>query len=313
MTILIDPTGRHIHKLRLSLLDACSFRCIYCMPLNPQFMPMDKLIKREEIKRIATSLVDLGIDELRLTGGEPTIRPDFMSIMEDLSKLNIKKLSFTSNGLFSKELFPNLKKTKCNNINFSLDSLNAKIFQQMTGSSKFKMVLENILMAIEFGFKVKINCVLMKGLNDHEILDFVRFSGENLCEVRFLELMRIGPARNKFDQYFISADEMIAKLEEFSNLEIVARAKDSTSFNYSLNNGGQIGIIASESKPFCGSCSRLRLSATGELRPCLMIDKGISLVNKSQQEIETILHQTMALKPVDRIFEVNQPMNQIGG
>ena len=183
----------------------------------------------------------------------------------------------------------------------------------MTGSSKFKMVLENILMAIEFGFKVKINCVLMKGLNDHEILDFVRFSGENLCEVRFLELMRIGPARNKFDQYFISADEMIAKLEEFSNLEIVARAKDSTSFNYSLNNGGQIGIIASESKPFCGSCSRLRLSATGELRPCLMIDKGISLVNKSQQEIETILHQTMALKPVDRIFEVNQPMNQIGG
>jgi GTP 3',8-cyclase len=310
---LIDPTGRHIHKLRLSLLDACNFRCIYCMPQNPKFLPAHQLMTREEILSISSHLVTTGIDEIRLTGGEPTLRPDFIDIVQDLSKLNLKKLSLTTNGIHLKKHLQDLRKTKCTNVNISLDSLDPVGFLKMTGSKEFEKVLESIYLAKEFGFKVKINTVLMKGHNDHELKRFIEFSGKYKIEVRFLELMRIGPARDSFDQHFISANDIINKLKEISSLDPVELPKDSTSFNYLLDNGANIGFIASESKPFCGGCSRLRLSATGEIRPCLMLDSGISLKYKTLAETTEILTRTMALKPIDRIYEVIQPMNQIGG
>lgn len=313
MNKLVDPHGRHIHKLRLALLDACNFRCIYCMPQNPKFMEKDKLMKREEILRLATSLVDNGIDEIRLTGGEPSLRSDFLDIVKDLSTLKLNRLGLTTNGLHLEKLLPELAKTNLNNINFSLDSLNKVGFHKMTGSVHLEKVLESIFMAKELGFQVKLNVVLMKGFNDREIKDFVNFSAQHDIEVRFLELMRIGEARDDFEKHFISAGEVINQLEDLSILKSVELPKDSTSFNYVLENGAQIGFIASESRPFCGGCSRLRLSADGQLRPCLMKSEGTSLVNKSDEEILVLLHKTMALKPIDRIYDVSQPMNQIGG
>jgi cyclic pyranopterin phosphate synthase len=313
MKKLIDPHGRHIHKLRLSLLDACNFRCVYCMPQNPKFLERDKLMTRSEIKRLATSLVDHGIDEIRLTGGEPSMRSDFLEIVEDLSELNLSRLGLTTNGLHLEKYLPALSKTKLGNINFSLDSLNRVGFQAMTGSPHLEKVLESIFMAQELGFEIKLNIVLMKGLNDKEVVDFVNFSGQYGIEVRFLELMRIGEAREHFEKHFISAGEVIKDLEMRSVLTPVEKPIDSTSFNYKLENGADIGFIASESRPFCSGCSRLRLSADGQIRPCLMKAEGFSLINKSNDEILEILLKTMSLKPIERIYDVSQPMNQIGG
>ena len=310
---LVDPHGRHIHKLRLALLDACNFRCIYCMPNDPQFMHKKNLLSSDEIITLATSLVDLGIDEIRLTGGEPTLRADLIDIVTGIDKLELSKFGLTTNGQFMAKLLPQLMNTSCQNINFSLDSLNKVGFQKMTGSSHLDKVLESIFMAKELGFNVKINAVLMKGFNDREIEDFIDFSGRYDIEVRFLELMRIGEARESFEKKFISADEIILRLKEYSNITPVDLPIDSTSFNYTLNGGANIGIIASESKPFCTGCSRLRLSADAILRPCLMMNEGHSLRNKTTAEIEKLLHKTMALKPIERIYDVSQPMNQIGG
>jgi len=313
MNKLIDPHGRHIHKLRLALLDACNFRCIYCMPQNPKFMPNDRLLKRDEIFQIASTLVRFGIDEIRLTGGEPTLRSDFLNIVQDLTHLSLSKLGLTTNGLSICDLLPELAQTKLKNINFSLDSLNKTGFEKITGSVHFDKVLHSIFKAQELGFYIKLNVVLMKGINDHELNDFIKFSSRNNIEVRFLELMRIGEARDHFEKHFISASEVMSILQNDSHLTPVELPIDSTSFNYILDNGAQIGFIASESKPFCGGCSRLRLSADGQLRPCLMKNEGISLKNKTQEEMLEILLKTMALKPIERIYEVSQSMNQIGG
>jgi cyclic pyranopterin phosphate synthase len=283
------------------------------MPQNPKFLPAKQLLTRQQIADLAKILNSLGIEEIRMTGGEPTMRADFMTIARDLSALPLKKLALTSNGFYLKKYLKDLKSTNCQNINFSMDSLNKTGFYRMTGSHELEKVLESVFMAKELGFKVKVNAVLMRGINEKEITDFVEFSGTYDIEVRFLELMRIGPARNQFEQYFVPADEIINELEKISPLTTISLPRDSTSFNYTLDNKANIGIIASESKPFCGECSRLRLSATGHIRPCLMMDQGFSLKDKTESEVKEILFKTMALKPTDRIYEVNQPMNQIGG
>jgi len=313
MNKLIDPHGRSIHKLRISLLDACNFRCLYCMPEKVEFMPSDKFMDKSEIYNITKTLVDFGIDEIRLTGGEPVLRSDFLDIVTLLSDLPLKKLGITSNGVKLKKHLPALRKTGLNNINFSLDSLNRETFKKMARSDSLEQVLESIFLAHELGFKVKINTVVMKGLNDCEIEDFVEFSGKYGIEVRFLEVMKIGVMVPVFDRYFISADEMMAKVKKKWIPKVIPVPVDSTSYNYSLSNGAKIGFIASESKPFCGGCSRLRMGPDGQIFPCLMIDKGISLRGKDRKEVQDILIKTMALKPTYRIDEVVKPMYQIGG
>ena len=311
--MLRDPHGRHIHKLRLSLLDACNFRCVYCMPKNPKFLPAHELMDAGEIYRLARILTDLGIDEIRLTGGEPTLRPDFLDILRRLSHLNLKKLSLTTNGLGLKKLLPSIVKTRCLHLNVSLDALDEKIFFRMTGRKCLEKVLDSLLLAQESGLQTKINAVIMRGINDGQIQRFVDFSATHGIEVRFLELLRIGPIRHQFEMYFVSAGEIIETLKTLGHLTPVVLPPDSTSFNYRLDNGAHIGLIASESRPFCGGCSRLRLSARGDIHPCLMMDRGINLRNKSREEIRAILGTTMALKPTHRIYDVERPMYQIGG
>ena len=310
---LVDPHGRVIHKLRLSLLDACNFKCVYCMPDGADFLKNEKLLASEEVIQIANSMASLGIDEIRLTGGEPTLRKDILNIIEGISEINLNKFGMTTNGIFMKKLLPTMSKTNCRHLNFSLDSLNKVGFHKLTGNAHLDKVMESIFMAKELGFNVKINCVLMKGLNDIEIEDFIEFSGKYDIEVRFLELMRIGSVRDSFEKYFYSADDLIARLKTYSELEGVELPQDSTSFNYRLSNGANIGIIASESKPFCNSCSRLRISANGTIRPCLMMSDGFSIRHKSVVELEGILEKTMSLKPIDRIYETEHSMYQIGG
>jgi cyclic pyranopterin phosphate synthase len=310
---LLDPHGRHIRKLRVSLIDRCNFHCFYCMPENAQFMKRSELLTAEELFSITGHLVEKGIQQVRLTGGEPTMHPEFVEIMKLFSQLKVEKLGLTTNGFFLEKHLHLLKESSCEHLNISCDSLQEQKFYSITRSNSYKKVLQAILKAKEMDFQVKVNCVLMKGINDDELIDFVRFSEEEGIEVRFLELMKIGEACNTQDAQFIPASEAIAQIREEVSLNSIKMEHDSTSFNFTTENGGNIGFIASESQPFCDACSRLRLTATGILRACLMSENGLNLRGVAVEDYPEILKNVMAMKPTGRIHHIQEKMYKIGG
>jgi len=311
--MLIDQHGRHIHKLRVSLLDACNMRCLYCMPENQVFLPKKNWPKAQELLEICQNLVPLGIDEIRLTGGEPLLRDDFMPLVDGLSALPLKKLGLTTNAIKLERHLPRLQESQCQYLNISLDSLAAENFKRITKTDALATVLAAIYKAQELGFKIKLNTVLMRGLNDHEVIPLIQFAELNKIEIRFLELMKIGVVLPLFDKLFISADEVLGKIKNYTSLAKVEMPLDATSFNFKTDRGAQVGFIASESRPFCGGCSRLRLGPEGKLRPCLMLNDGPSLRGLEPHEYFPLLQRVMSLKPTTRVEELTQPMYQVGG
>jgi cyclic pyranopterin phosphate synthase len=283
------------------------------MPEDPHFMAKKKLLSHQQIFEICNNLTEFGIDEIRLTGGEPLLRPDFLIIAERLSTLPLEKLALTTNALKLFKILPDLVQTNLKNINISLDSLDPKKFSAITKSSELKLVLDSISKALDLGFKVKINTVLLKGINDNEIEDFIQFSKFNNVEVRFLETMKIGEMLKSYDQYYLPVEKVIDQIKSKHSLTTIATTPDSTSFNYLLENGARIGFVASESKAFCGQCSRLRLGATGNLYPCLFVDEGPSLKNISISDYPTLLNNLMTKKPHERLALTNRAMHEIGG
>jgi cyclic pyranopterin phosphate synthase len=311
---LIDPSRRWIHKLRVQLTDACNFRCFYCMPENAKFLPEKLLLPTDVLVETVRQLVSHGIDEVRVTGGEPTLRRDFVPIMEALSTLPLSKLGLTTNGFLLERFLPALSRTRLQHINISLDSLDPANFHRITHTDTFERVLRAIRATRDAGFTVKLNCILFRGLNDHEVPAFIDFSVREGIEVRFLEYMRIGSTYGDNEDRFIPAAEVIKRLRDNGHqLTPVVMPKDSTSFNYQTGTGARIGFIASESQPFCGNCSRLRLSATGMLRACLMSTKGLPIRNVPKEKIRDVIHDVMAMKPTGRLYEIKQDMHAIGG
>lgn len=310
---LIDSHGRRIRKLRLSLTDKCNLRCHYCMPLDQTFMDEKTYLSKEEIYEIIAELVELGLEEIRLTGGEPLLRKSFPEILQTLSSLKLKKLALTTNGILLDRHFDELLQYGVHHLNISLDSLRPETFRKISHGDHFHRVMRNILKAKELGFVVKLNAVMMKGINDQEILDFVEFSARTGMEVRFLELMRIGYACEEQADQFISAQEMMGLIQKKYSLKPVTVAGDSTSFNYLAGTEAQIGFIASESKAFCGACSRWRLSADGVLRACLLKEDGLSIKGVSPETRIELYYQLLGMKPLMRPTEVGHAMNLIGG
>jgi len=219
----------------------------------------------------------------------------------------------TTNAVFLDKKLELLKSAGCININISLDSLNEDKFNQITRRPVFKKVYAAILKARDMGFNVKINAVLMKGLNDSEVFDFLEFSKNETIEVRFLEMMRIGEACKNQTDYYISAQEIKERIEQKEKLFPQSVDKDSTSVKYITERGAQIGFIAPESKAFCHSCSRLRLSATGVLRACLMSKQGRNLRGVSLNNIPGVVREVIALKPINKVLQIDEFMNEIGG
>lgn len=305
--MLIDDHGRRIRKLRVSLTDKCNLRCHYCMPVEQTFMDEKKYLSPEEIIELVTELKARGLEEVRLTGGEPLMRKSFPQIVMGLGKLNLKKLALTTNGIYLDKYFDVLKNNRVFFINISLDSLDEANFRKITFGNHLKRVIANIRQAVKLGFVVKINTVMMRGINDHEVSDFIKFSEDESVEVRFLELMRIGHACSEQKDQFISADELLKTLRP---MQAISSPLDSTSFNFVTDNGGRVGFIASESKPFCGQCSRWRLSADGILRACLLKDDGKSIRNTNREQI---FQELLGMKPILRPLEVAHSMNAIGG
>jgi cyclic pyranopterin phosphate synthase len=310
---LVDPHGRRIRKLRVALTEACNFRCSYCMPDAPAFRPYSELLRPDSLVRICGRLVELGITRIRITGGEPTLRPDFETIVEGLSALPVERLGLTTNGCMLAELLPFLAGTRCRYINVSLDSLRPLRFQAITRSDRFEAVRRGLLQARERGLRVKVNTVVSRGVNDDELADFVEFSAANQLPVRFLELMRVGPRLAEHHRRFVPAAEMIDRLGRRYPLTPKATPPDSTSFDFVTDHGAEIGFIASESRPFCGACSRLRLTATGRLRACMMTDRGAALASLPMEAYPATVARVMAMKPGGRIDSTPEGMYQIGG
>jgi cyclic pyranopterin phosphate synthase len=283
------------------------------MPEGTRFYPPQELLSPSEIVNICAALNTLGVDEIRVTGGEPTIRPEFAEIMTGLASISWLKFGLTTNGYLLAEKLPLLQDIGCQSINISLDSLEEAKFNAITRRPHFRKVLAAILQAATMGFAVKVNVVVARGYNDHELHNFLLFAEEHGVEVRFLELMKVGPAILEHADQFVSAEEMIRELSSRTDLAPVESARDSTSFGFRTPRGARIGFIASESKPFCGTCSRLRLTAKGSLRACLFSEAGIDLRQQNPLDYPEILRLVMDMKPTGRLEEVGQSMNQIGG
>jgi len=316
---MMDKSGRTIHKLRLNLLDACNMRCLYCMPKDQKFKKTSELLSPIQMKDIVAKILLQGVDEVRLTGGEPLLHPKFKEIVSELSTLGIKKLGLTTNAISLEKHLPFLKEHGVHNINISFDSLDAKSFEFITHTNKFEEVKRSILMAKKMGFNIKLNCVMLKNINFEEMEQFLEFSAEHDIEVRFLELMKIGYALQYFDRHFVSADDAISKIQKNWDLTKVKMPADSTSFNYQAiskqgkKRNAKVGFIASETKPFCGDCSRLRLSSEGTLRPCIMINEGPNLIDVKAENYQYILSELIEKKPLDRLYGNHLQMNEVGG
>lgn len=281
--------------------------------MNATFMKASKWLSPTAIENVCSTLSEYGLEQIRVTGGEPTMRKEFRDILTRLSKLNIQKLGMTTNGYYLEKELEFLKDTRCRHINISLDSLSKDKFNTITRRESFDQVYSSILRAKEMGFNVKVNTVLMRGINDSEIFDFIKFSSTYDIEVRFLEVMKIGQACGSQDDLFISANEAVAKIKSQHELQIEPMDFDSTSFNFKTPSGAKIGFIASESKPFCGACSRWRLSADGFLRACLMSNKGVKVKDVEPENYKPLLESLLLMKPINRIKHVHEDMNQIGG
>ena len=313
MKELRDSYGRKIRKLRISLTDRCNLRCHYCMPVDSTFMEPTKYLAASEIHEIVEDLCDYGLEEVRLTGGEPLMRENFDEIIEKLGSLPLKKRGLTTNGAYLDRHLNSLWRNGVHHLNISLDSLNEDNFRRITRGSQLPRILRNIEAARTLGFHIKINVVAMRGVNDHEFLDFVEYSQRLGVEVRFLELMRIGHALGTQNEQFISAKEIRDMVMMKHVLRSVLMERDSTSYNYQSSAGAHVGFIASESQAFCGDCSRWRLSSDGVMRACLLKDEGLVIKNKTQTERAQLFSELLGMKPYHRPLEVAHQMNSIGG
>lgn len=311
---VIESHGRKLRKLRVQLLDACNYRCSYCMPDRPSFSKAATWMNSQQLRDVVFELHRRGVDELRLTGGEPLLRKDFVEIASRLSELSWKKMGLTTNGERLGALVSELKaKTAIDGINVSLDSLDPKRFKTITGRGNLEKVYEGIHAARSAGYLVKINMVVMAGINDSEIEKFVEFGLANDVEVRFLEIMRVGPNQEDFSRQLVPSALLRERIERRYGLRPRVVRRDNTATEYLTHAGSKLGFISSESESFCGNCSRLRLTASGELRPCLFRDEGISLKGLKGAALDRAIDQIADLKPLNRLTSIEQPMYAIGG
>ncbi len=269
---LVDPYGRVVRDLRIAVTDRCNFRCTYCMPEEGmEWMPRSEILTFEEITRVARICVEqYGFTGIRLTGGEPTIRAHFSRLVSQLSGLGID-VAMTTNAATLRNTAHDLRAAGLNRINISLDTLDREKFERMTRRDELENVLAGIDAAIDAGFEpVKINAVIERGVNDDELVDLARYGRDTGVEVRFIEFMPLDATDEWQRSKVVGQDEIVARLSEVWELEQVpARgAAPADRWRYT-DGGGLVGVIPTVTKPFCGDCDRVRLTADGQLRTCL--------------------------------------------
>lgn len=270
---LLDRFGRVADDLRISVTDRCNFRCVYCMPEEGmQWLHKAKLLTFEEIADLAEVFIALGVRTLRLTGGEPTLRRDLPALVEMLASLSPRpELAMTTNGFLLGDLADPLAGAGLDRVNVSIDSLMKHRFAEITRRDALDQVIEGLHAAMRAGLEpVKVNCVVVRGTNDDEILDFARLARETGYEVRFIEFMPLDAEEGWNRAQVVPKDEILQTIEQAFPLRPVSSgAEPATVWRFADGAPGKVGVIPSVSDPFCSSCNRLRLTADGQFRTCL--------------------------------------------
>jgi cyclic pyranopterin phosphate synthase len=292
--LLVDSHGRVLRDLRISITDRCNFRCLYCLPeteaahnfyrgrwanlpnstpIIQQWVPRSKILTFEEIERVVRIAVDLGIQKIRLTGGEPLLRNGVEDLVSRIAKIpGIQDLAMTTNGFLFPEKARKLRDAGLRRISFSLDSLDAANFKKITGRDGLEEVLTSIKLAQDLGFSpVKVNAVVIRDINDHEIVGLGEFAREHNLSFRFIEFMPLDSARAWLKEMVVSGREVLERLRgHFALTPVRSENASETAKRWAFEDGrGEIGIIAPVSEPFCGHCNRIRMTADGKIRTCL--------------------------------------------
>lgn len=333
MSKLIDTYGRVHRDLRVSLTDRCNLRCNYCLPEEfSNWLPSENLLSADELLQVIQVAVSAGITEVRLTGGEPLLRPDIVQIVERISKLEpAPKLSLTTNGIRLAELAQPLKNAGLERINVSLDTLRPERFNELTHRDRFDDVIKGLKAARDSGLApIKINTVLMPGINTDEATELLHWALSEDFRLRFIEQMPLDAGGLWNRTNMVTADDIFESLKAEFELTPLANRGSAPAEEFLVNGGpGTVGIIASVTRPFCGDCDRLRLTSDGQIRSCLfsqtetdvrsvLRNKEISQEQKIEK-IEKLFIRTVADKlPGHGInnldfIQPNRPMSAIGG
>ncbi len=325
---LIDPYNRHLNYLRISITDRCNLKCIYCVPrdLIPR-LSHDDILTYEEILRLVRIGIKLGISKIRVTGGEPLVRKGVYGFLSDLSRLDgLADLSLTTNGVSLKANLKKIKAAGINRINISLDTLNRAKFERITGFNLFDQVWQGIEMALEMGFHpIKLNIVALNGTNDDELTDMARLSFDYPLHIRFIEYMPIGESQIGNGPLLL-APEIKKRISVLGSLIPVNNTiDDGPAQRYHFEGAaGEIGFIHALSHHFCDRCNRLRLTARGRLRPCLLSDhhedvKEVMRSGGTDEELMEVFFKAVRHKPSDHNLAIQNPsrvcgqMSSIGG
>ncbi len=326
---LIDGWGRPHNNLRISVTDRCNIRCVYCMPEEVRFQPRAALLTFEEIERVARVAVTLGIDKVRLTGGEPLVRRDLPKLVEKLVAIDgLDDVGLTTNGMLLAPVAKTLRRAGLKRINVSLDTLDPVRFERLTRRPGLERVIEGILAAKEAGFApVKVNAVAIRGETEEDVVPLALFAREHGLELRFIEYMPLDAGHRWERQKVLFADDIIDLITAGIGELVPVRDPDprapAVDYEY-VDGGGTLGIIASVSRPFCMSCNRLRLTSDGKLRNCLFsLDesdvRGLLRGGGSDLEIALTFRECVASKwegheiNTSRFIQPERLMHSIGG
>jgi GTP 3',8-cyclase len=318
MKTLTDTFGRKFPYIRLSISDVCNFKCGYCLPDGYKIDKSDNrtFINTEEIRRLAKALSELGVSKIRLTGGEPTVRKDIFEIVKIIKENSgIKKTVITTNGYRLDKIANDIKNSGLDGINISIDSLNPETFKKITGHDRLEEILRGIKNLQKLNFKnIKINAVLLKGINDSEndFDDWAKFIKNNEIDFRYIELMQTGDNLDYFNKYHVPAKKFTNYLNN-NNWVIQTFGKDSGPAKNYLNPKfkGKFGVIAPYSKDFCKSCNRLRITAKGDLRLCLFGNTGINIRHLMQtdsqiEELKDLILKQLNFKKESHYLEIGE-------
>lgn len=303
---LVDSFGRIAKKLRISITDRCNMRCVYCMPANnTNWLEQENILNYDQITRIAKIFVFLGVEKIKITGGEPLVRRNVEILVNSLSSIEgLRSISMTTNGLLLKDKVKDLKESGLESVNISLDTFKPDRFKAMSGVDGLNKVIDSINRAKSENLPVKINTVIMRGWNDDEIPSFVKFSRDTGCAVKFIEFMPLDGTGIWAESLVVSKGEMIYRInKDFSKLNPIDNDISDPARLYTFEDRkGVIGFIPSITEPFCQNCDRVRLTVDGKLYSCLFDKtnydlKGLLDDGKSDNDIMKYINKSLLEKP----------------
>ena len=317
--MLIDPFKRKISYVRVSVTDRCDFRCTYCMSEDMEFLPKRDVLSLEELDRLCSTFIDLGVKKLRITGGEPLVRKNIMQLFSNLGKKlgqGLEELTLTTNGSqldrYAKDLFDN----GVRRINVSLDSLEKKKFKNITRIGDLDKVINGIMVAKKAGLKIKINTVALKGINNNEILNLVNWCGENKFALTFIEVMPMGEIGEKRADQYMPLTEVKSLIQtRYSLTEDSLRTGGPARYVHCHETDQKIGFITPHTHNFCELCNRVRITCTGEMYMCLGQQDKADLktpLRKSEnnQSLKDVIYEAISRKPKGHDFVIERKENE---